>query len=514
LPSGNGDHRGELIRARYEREESGMRTGEQYLAALRDDRAIFVDGERVADVTEHEAFRGIVSTVASLYDIAADPANDMSFTEPTTGLRANKIYMIPRNVDDLRARRAAIERWARASNGLLGRGPDHVAAFLAAFASAPSVFENGRAGFGDNLTAFYRRALADDLYLSYVIIPPQVDRSKTAQGQEEAFLQVGVLKEQDGGIVVRGAQMLGTAAAISDYIFVSCIMPQRPGDEDYALSFVVPLAASGLRLYPRRPYAMGQPSTFDYPLSTRFDETDALVVFDDVFIPWEHVFVYRDVELTRKQFFETAAHVLGNTQAQIRLAVKLQFLAGVARKIAATNRIDVLPQVQETLADLAAIAAIVEGMVLAAEGTSSVDAYGVARPNPRFLYAAMSQQAEFYPRALHLLRMLAGGGVMQLPSSAAELNDPRSGPDIRRYIRSTGVPSEERIKLFKLAWDLFGSEFGSRHHQYEMFYAGAPYVAKGYAFRNYGFDAAVKLVDDFMSTYRLEPAAVAQGSRG
>jgi hypothetical protein len=215
LPSGNGDHRGELIRARYEREESGMRTGEQYLAALRDDRAIFVDGERVADVTEHEAFRGIVSTVASLYDIAADPANDMSFTEPTTGLRANKIYMIPRNVDDLRARRAAIERWARASNGLLGRGPDHVAAFLAAFASAPSVFENGRAGFGDNLTAFYRRALADDLYLSYVIIPPQVDRSKTAQGQEEAFLQVGVLKEQDGGIVVRGAQMLGTAARSS-----------------------------------------------------------------------------------------------------------------------------------------------------------------------------------------------------------------------------------------------------------------------------------------------------------
>jgi len=113
-------------------------------------------------------------------------------------------------------------------------------------------------------------------------------------------------------------------------------------------------------------------------------------------------------------------------------------------------------------------------------------------------------------RALHLLRQLAGGGVMQLPSSAAaELNNPETGPDIRRYIRSTGIPSEERIKLFKLAWDLFGSEFGGRHHQYEMFYAGAPFVAKGYAFRNYGFDDAVALVDEFMSSYSLEPAAEA-----
>jgi len=487
-----------------------MRTGGQYTASLRDDRAIFVDGERVRDVTQHEAFRGVVSTVASLYDIASDPANEMSFTEPETGMVANKMFLIPRNVADLRARRAAIERWSRATNGFLGRGPDHVAAFLAGFASAPVLFDRGRAGFGEHVTEFYRRACREDLYLSYVIVPPQVDRSKTAQGQEEAFLQVGVLRERDDGIVVRGAQMLGTAAALSDFVFVSCIVPQRPGDEDYALSFIAPLASPGLRLYPRRPYAMGQPSTFDYPLSTRFDESDALIVFDDVFIPWEHVFVYRNVDLTRSQFFETAAHVLGNTQAQIRLSVKLQFLVGVARKIAATNRIDGFPQVQETLADLAAIAAIVEGMVLAAEASSSIDAYGVARPNPRFLYAAMSQQAEFYPRALHLLRQLAGGGVMQLPSSAAaELNNPETGPDIRRYIRSTGVPSEERIKLFKLAWDLFGSEFGGRHHQYEMFYAGAPFVAKGYAFRNYGFDDAVALVDEFMSSYSLEPAAEA-----
>lgn len=481
-----------------------MKTGRQYIESLRDDRCIYVDGQRVQSVPEHPAFAGVVQTVASLYDMAADPTNDMQFTSLETGVRANKVFMIPRSQEDLRERREAITRWARATNGILGRGPDHVAAFLAGFASAPDVFARGRPEFGDNVSRFYRQALEEDLYVTYVIIPPQVDRSKTAQGQEEAFLQAGVYQERDGGIVIRGAQMLGTASAISNYLFVSCIVPQRPGDEDYALSFVVPLGTEGLKLYPRRPYALNQPSAFDYPLSTRFDESDSLVVFDDVFVPWERVFVYRDIELTRAQFFETAAHVLGNTQAHTRLAIKLQFLAGIARKIAATNRIDALPPVQETLADLASLAAIAEGMVIAAEATCVLDPHGVARPNPRFLYGAGAQQAEVYPRALHLVRQLAGGGLIQVPASVHELLNPDTAPDIKRYIRSTGVPSEERIKLFKLAWDMIGSEFGSRHHQYEMFYNGAPYVAKGYAFRNYGYEEAVAMVDTFMASYGAE----------
>ena len=497
-----------------------MRTGRDYLDSLRDGRCIYLAGERVPDVTVHPAFRGVTETVAALYDAARDPANEMTFTSPETGAAANKAFMIPRSRDDLRQRREAISRWARMTNGLLGRGPDHVGSFFAGFAGAPHVFDrqsSGRAPFGENVTRFYRRLLEDDLYATYVIIPPQVDRSKTAQGQEEAFLQVGVCAERDGGIVVRGAQMLGTAAAVSNELFVSCIVPLRPGDEDYSLSLAVPVAAPGLKLYPRRPYAVGhtgEASGFDYPLSTRFDETDALVVFDDVFVPWERVFVYRDVELTRAQFFETAAHVLGNTQAQVRLVAKMQFLAGIARKVAATNRIDQLPSVQETLGDLASLAAIVEGMVLAAEATCTIDSDGVARPNPRFLYGAMGLQAELYPRALHLLRQLAGGGVIQVPDSHATLAGAETGADIRRYVRSTGVPSEERIKLFKLAWDLVGSEFGGRHHQYEMFYAGAPYVAKGYAFRNYGYDEAVALVDSFLSTYGLPAQTQEQTQEG
>jgi len=480
-----------------------MRSGKEYVEALGDGRAVFVDGERVGRVAAHGAFRGICATVSGLYDAARDPARDMARSDPEKGARFNKVFLIPRTREDLAERRLALTQWAKLTHGLVGRGPEHVGGFLAGFASAPEVFARADRRFGENVTRFYRKLLAEDLFVTYVIIPPQVDRSKTAQGQEEKFLQVGVCGERDGGIVVRGAQMLGTSAAVSDVLLVSCITPLKAGDEDYANTFVVPLGSPGLKLYCRPPYALGKPSVFDYPLSTRFDEPDALAVFDDVFVPWENVFVYRNVDGLRAQFFETAAHVLGNSQAQIRLTVKMKFLAGLARKVAAATQVDTFPGVQEKLGELASLASIVEGMVLAAEASCATDKYGVARPNPRFLYGAMGLQSELYPRAIQIVRELCGGGVVQVPSSTKDYAAPESGADLRRYVRSPGLASEERVKLFKLAWDMIGTEFGGRHLQYEMFYAGAPHVARGYAFRNYGYEEAVGLADQCLAGYGL-----------
>ena len=281
------------------------------------------------------------------------------------------------------------------------------------------------------------------------------------------------------------------------------MVPQKSGDEDYAVSFAIPVGTPGLKLHPRRPYAPAQTGAYDYPLSSRFDESDALCIFDDVFVPWERVFVYRDVELTRNQFFLTPAHVLGNTQAQVRLAVKMQFIAGVGRKVAALSQSDANPQTIELLGDLAYLAACVEGMVLAAEANCRIDKRGVAVPDARFLYTIMGQQAELYPRALHLLRLLTTSGVIQLPDSYLALSSPATASDVERYVRSSGATSEEHIKLYRLAWDLIGSEFAARHHQYEMFYAGAPGVSKGHAFRNYRYDEAVAQVDQFLASYGL-----------
>lgn len=484
-----------------------MRSGAEYLAAISDARQVYLDGAPVPDVAEHPAFAPIAGTIAELYDLAADPATGMTRTDPETGATVNRVFSTPRSREDLVAFRTAVTAWARHTHGWVGRSPDHVGAFAAGFGAHPEVFASGDRDFSANAVAFQRRVLDEDLYVSYAIIPPQVSRATTAHAWEGDLIQAGVAEERADGIVIRGAQMLATGAAVADEIFVSCIKPLTPDDADFAVGFVIPAGAEGLKLYCRRPYAPAATSSYDYPLSTRYDETDALVVFDDVFVPWDRVLVYRDVAGVRRQFFDTGAHVLGNWQAQIRFSVKLRFLAGLARKVAATNGVDTIPGVVEKLGELASLVSVQESAVLAAEYTAAPDERGMWRPGARAVYGAMGLQSELYPRVLAILRDLVGGGVLQVPSSVADLTSPRTRADIDRYVHSPGVPAEERVKLFKLAWDAVGSEFGGRHHQYEMFYAGAPFVVKGYAFRNYGFDESVGEVEEFLASYGVPESA-------
>jgi 4-hydroxyphenylacetate 3-monooxygenase len=481
-----------------------MRTGAQYIESLRDGRQVIIDGEVVKDIPSHPAFAGVVQSAAKLYDYYAANQDVMTFKSPSSGKPVWYCHVIPKSVEDLRKRRIALTKSSEQTFGHMGRSPEHVASFIAAFASNPDVFARGKPQFAENVKRFHEKIREEHSYVSYVIIPPQVDRTKTASEQANSHIPAGVLKEVEGGIIVRGAQMLGTGAAISDYLFLSCIQPLKPGDEDYALSIVLPINAKGLKFYARRGYASNQPSVYDYPLSTRFDESDALVVLDDVFVPWEHVFVYRDVNLTRAQWFETGAHILGNTQAQIRLTTKVKFLLGVARKLAATTGIEKIPSVMWDLGEMASWAAIVEAMVLAAENTAITKPNGVTIPNPRFLYGTMGLQAQLYPRMIQILRELAGGGVLQVPSSVNEFKNPEMAKDLERYVQSPGVPAEEKVKLLKLAWDLVGSEFAGRHQQYEMFYAGAPFVAKNYSFMNYGFKEATDLVEQCLKGYDMD----------
>jgi 4-hydroxyphenylacetate 3-monooxygenase len=486
------------------------RTGSEYIRGLRDGRAVFLNGDRVEDVTMHPALAAGVQTVARLYDIAADPANQklMTYPSPRDGRPVNLSWLTPRTREDLVARRNAIKTWADASYGFLGRSPDHVASFFAGFAGSPDFFARGGQQFADNLLRFYERAADQDLYLSYAIVHPVIDRSKMAHEQAEPFLYAGVLEEKDGGIVLRGAQMLGTGAVMSDFIQVSIILPLRPGDEDYAISVVVPNSASGLKLYPRRPYAQGPTSVFDYPLSSRYDETDSLVVLDDVFVPWEHVFIYKNLQLAAGQFSETAAHVLGNTQAHIRSWAKLQFLAGLMKRVSDLSGGSTRPDVVAQLGELAGRVSLVEGLILGAEAKAAPDKFGVMRPNDALLYASQVLQQAMYPEVIAQIRGMAGGSVIQLPSSSAELLNPETAADMNRYVHWPNGTSEERVKVLKLLWDAIGSEFGARHLQYEMFYAGEPGAIRGRSFRAFDWPAAEALVDHCLTGYDLQTPLV------
>ena len=482
------------------------RSGKDYIEGLRDGRAVFIDGERVEDVTTHPAFAGAVQSVAHLYDVADDPANRdvTTFPSPDTGQPVNVSFMIPRSKEDLERRRKGLRLLSEQTFGLMGRSPEHVAGFLSGFAASPQFFARGGEKFAENVTAFHKFARDNDIYAAYTIVPPQIDRSKPAHQQADPHLYAGVKAEKDGGIVISGAQMLGTGAVLADWIQLSNIAPMRPGDEDYAISVMIPVSAPGVKVHSRRSYASAASSVYDYPLATRFDETDSLVIFEDVFVPWENVFIYRDLELTHKQWWDTPAHILGNSQAQIRFSTKLDLLVGVAKKVSDMNGVGSLPPVQGTLGELAAYASMVTGLVYGAEQNCRIDENGVAWPGVAETYASVTLQSQVYPTMLNIVRELCGGGLIQLPSSVEDFRSADIAADLERYVQSPGYPSQERVKLLKLAWDLIGSEFASRHQQYELFYAGAPFLVKGRMYRSFDFGRGEALVDAALAGYDLD----------
>ncbi len=230
---------------------AGLRSGADYLNAIRaDGRTIYYNGEVVRDVAAHPAFKGAVASIASLYDLAAHPEHRqrMTYEIDGSGRRALCCYHVPRSVDDLRRARGMSAAWAESTFGLMGRTPDHVAGFLSGFAAKPSVFAAGGEDYASNVQRFFEFARDRHLYVSYAIVPPQIDRSKPAHQQSDPTLYAGVVAERDGGIVLKGAQQLATGAVLSDYVYVSCIHPLQPGDENHAFGVVIPMNAPGLKV--------------------------------------------------------------------------------------------------------------------------------------------------------------------------------------------------------------------------------------------------------------------------
>lgn len=484
-----------------------LKTALQHQNSLQDGREVYIEGQRVADVTTHPAFARSVGSACGLYDFQCAPHNRelMSFQPADASTRAHRMWQLPHSYDELKTRRAALTAWSSLHAGFLGRSPDHVASCIAGMYMGRDVFAQYDKRCAGALEDYYRYARDNDLYLTYVIINPQADRSKSAAQQSDPHLTAGIVDRDARGMTIRGAKMLGTAAIMANEVLVTCIQPLQPGDEPYAVSFAIPINSRGLKILSRRSYEQAARSTFDHPISSRYDENDALLYFDDVHVPWERVFVAGDIAMCQKQFFATPAHVYQNYQAQIRLMVKLKFLAGIAHRIASINGVIAFPQVKETLGQLAAEAAMVEGLVHGMEARGQlVGEYFV--PDRHTLYTAQVLTQQLYPKFVDAIRDLAGGGMIMLPSSIADFADPQLRALIEKTQQSPAADAQQRVKFYKLAWDLIGTEFGSRHTQYEMFYAGATFVTRGHSFRSYDWAGSCALVDRVLGEYSLEGA--------
>ncbi len=483
---------------------AAVKDGERHLASLRDGRQVYLEGREIQDVTTHPAFRNAVRSAAALYDFQALPSNQelMTFESPTGGVRVNRAWQLPGSYDELVQRRRALVQWAKVHCGFMGRSPDHVASALAGQVMGLDVFERYNPEYAGNLRDYYQYVRDNDLYLTYVIINPQGNRSKEPSHQREDLL-LRVVDEDAQGITVRGAKMLGTGSIMANEVFVAHLQPLRPGEEKYAVCFAVPMNTPGLRILSRKSFEAHAVSNFDNPISSRFDENDALIFFDDVKVPRERIFVNQNTDMCRAQFHDTPGHVFQNYQSQLRLLVKLQFLVGVARKICETIGTISLPPVQSALGKLASDAAAVEAFVYAMEVAGSQRGpYFV--PHRHMLYSAQVFTQELYPTFINTIRDLAGGSLIMLPSSVQDFGSEPLRKIIELTQASETLAPADRVKFLKLAWDVVGSEFASRHQQYEMFYAGAQFVTRGHSFRTYDWAGAKASVDEVLAAYTLD----------
>lgn len=482
---------------------ASCKTGAEHLNALRDGRTVYIDGELVGDVTVHPAFRNAVRSAAALYDFQAQPENleCMTFQPNGSNRRINRAWQMPRNYEEMVHRRKALQAWATLSGGFFGRSPDHLASALVGQRMGIEVFRKHSRERANAFAEYVEFASHNDLFLTYVIINPQAERSKD-WGEQTEDLVARVVDEDSTGITLRGAKMLGTSSIMANEVLVANLQPLKPGEEDLAFSCALPMNAKGLRVLSRKSYEAHAVSVYDNPISSRFDENDALIYFDDVKVPWERVFVYRDPDMCRAQFHDTPGHVYQNYQSQIRLSVKIAFLAGLARRITEAIGTTRIPSVVEQLGYLAAQVSMVNAMLSGMEASGSqVGEWYV--PNRHYMYAAQVLTQDLYPRVVQTIRDLAGGALIMLPSSIRDFTNEKVAAIIQKTQRSASMEPEQKVKLLKAAWDAIGTEFGSRHTQYEMFYAGARFVTTGHSFRTFDWDHATGLVEKLTASYAL-----------
>ena len=455
-------------------------SGAEKLARMRDGRNVYIGAERVADVTTHKAFAGGARAVAGFYDRKreGDLAETLSYQED--GARHSIWWLRPRTREDLAHRMRGSKALADLSFGFFGRSPDHIGSLVTGLAMDPDVLERLRPGCGDNLMAYYRQARDQDTYLTYAVTPPSGLRSAEATpGARLTHPSLRVLREEADGVVISGMKMLATAAVYADDMWIGNLQPLDDSRLAESITCAIPIATPGLSLWARQPYAAHVHDPLDYPVSYRFDESDCVLVCREVKVPWNRVFLHDNAAKSRAIYLETPANCLANHQSNCRFWAKMALIVGLASRTCAVNAVDRIPAVREQLGRLAAleatIAALVHGQIDAHEAWPA----GYVTPNRRMMYAALNWCQEHHTEIIDTLRTLMGGVPLQMPADSTVLDAPALREVFEEWWSTPAIDAAERMKLYKLGWDITGSEFAGRHQLYEKFYAGHSALVRG-----------------------------------
>ncbi|MBV1867101.1 MAG: hypothetical protein KUG69_04230 [Marinosulfonomonas sp.] len=453
----------------------GVRNGQQFIDHLKSNpRDVWINGEQVQDVTTHPAFSASVEQLAKLYDmqVANETEELTTYVVPETGERAGLAFMPAMDAADLNKKRVAYRLWAEKTFGLMGRSPDFLNCSLLAYWESRELAAKNGPEFPERIAKYYEYVRDNDLFLSHALLSPQNDRSKPSS--EQAELHMRVVNEDKDGIYVSGGRMIATLGPVSDEMIMYSLPGLQPGDEDHALMFAVPTDSKGLRQICREPYTLaGQKSDFDHPLSNRFEENDSLLIFDNCFVPWDRVFIYRDVELSNAYYVGSALRNHTALQTNTRALVKMEFAVGVALEVARSIGADKFLHVQTMLGECLNEIEFLKSSLLRSEVECEATSVGTVRPLLGPLQASRTHLPKAYPRVIEVIQTIAAGGFMMMPSGA-DFTVPELKEDTDKYYGGANISSLDRARLFKLAWDLAGEAFGTRALQYERYYAGDP----------------------------------------
>lgn len=473
------------------------RRGAEFIQRLKDNPPeIWHRGKRVEDVSEEDGFAGGVKSLAGLYDYQWQNQDIMLFDSPSTGDKVARSFMIPRSKEDLISIGDAMQKSADYSMGMMGREPAYLNRAISGYAGGAEFLNTLDSRFGENILNYHKYLRENDLAMTHTLINPQANRSVSTSQQADPFLAARIKEEHVDGFIIKGARMLATLP-ISDEIMVfpSTLLKNTKDDEPYAFGFAIPNASPGLKFICRETVDYGR-NHFDHPLGSRFEEQDAVVVFDDVFVPWERVFLYRDVDACNQAYAATGTVVHMAHQVVCKNIAKTEFLLGLISLMIDAIAIEPFQHIHEKTAEIWVNLQTMKAFRRVAELDAELDEYGVMRPKWEPLDAARNLYPRLYPRMIEIVQQIGASGLVAMPTEAdihGELSE-----DIKKYYQSARLEALERIQVFRLAWDTAISAFASRQVLYERFFFGDPVRMAGAIFNKHDRSQYMDKVRDFL----------------
>lgn len=474
-----------------------VKSGKEYIERINNNLPdVRIAGRKVSgDISEHEAFKGLVATQANMYDmqVAEELKERLVFSSPSTGNPVGLSYMQPRTMKDLVQRRIMMETWASVHHGFLGRAPDYMNTAIMAYASAAGVLEEEYPAYASNLKRYQEYCRENDITLSHVFIQPKAARMSTFLRTFKEPEAARVMDKNKDGIVVRGAFLLDTQGATSDEILVypTPFSWTETEDNPYSFVFAVPSNLEGIRFICRESFSAGD-SSYDYPLSSRFEEMDTLVVFDDVTIPWNRVFVCGDERMASRLMTESHFHVHAGTQIICKNIAKTEFMLGTIEMLVEATGINNHEHIIEKVTEVIVAVETLKAFQLAAEKGAAVDRWGSMLPNRKPLIAANVFYQKMYPRIIEIIQLIGASNLIMIPHEQDFNTDIRAQLD--RYMKGIDLDAKKSVQLARLAWELSVSSFGGRQSVYERFFFGNSTVVNKRLYAEYQ-DCRAKYAD-------------------